>query len=115
MKKRKFSIKVWFPVLALLVLGALDLVLDLGRAKRTSGIAVIAVVGLAIAEFAWDTFTSFKQAVEEDKREGTDLPEGNTPITDAAAAALRKLDEMKAAGLIDEKEYRDRKAKLAGK
>ena len=29
--------------------------------------------------------------------------------------AIRKLDDMKAAGLIDEKEYRDRKAKLGEK
>ena len=145
MKKRKFSIKVWFPVLALLFLGAFDLILDLDRAKRMSGIAVIAVVGFAIAEFAWDTFTSFKQAVEEDEQEVMDSPERNTPITDATTTALggldwllhkinpdydpdaernarnadpdalRKRDDMKAAGLIDEKEYQARKEKMAGK
>ena len=42
-------------------------------------------------------------------------PEADRNARNADPDALRKLDEMKAAGLIDEKEYRDRKAKLAEK
>ena len=36
-------------------------------------------------------------------------------VRNADPDALRKLDEMKAAGLIDEKEYQQRKKELAGK
>ena len=42
-------------------------------------------------------------------------PDAERNARNADPDALRKLDEMKEAGLIDEKEYRDRKAKLAGK
>ena len=42
-------------------------------------------------------------------------PDAERNARNADPDALRKLDEMKAAGLIDEKEYRDRKANLAEK
>ena len=42
-------------------------------------------------------------------------PDAERNARNADPDALRKLDEMKAAGLIDEEEYRDRKEKLAEK
>ena len=42
-------------------------------------------------------------------------PDAERNARNADPYALRKLDDMKAAGLIDEKEYQARKEKMAGK
>lgn len=143
MKKRKLSMRTWIFVLFTLFLLVIELTTELGG-RRATGLAFIVFAGLKIAEFAWETFATVKQERNEQDAEES-VAEPFTPVTDATvsalggldwmlhkinpdydpeternarnidSAAVTKLDEMKSAGLIDEKEYHKRKNELAGK
>ena len=140
MKTRKEKFKRVGLVLIALLLAFAEFGLDLMRARRTSGLVIVVIVALALLDLFRDMRRISKQSKREDVPDemadaigdaavgGLSLldkglrklnpdydPDAERNARNADPDALRKLDEMKAAGLIDEKEYRQRKKELAGK
>ena len=140
MKTRKEKFKRVGLVLIALLLAFAEFGLDLMRARRTSGLVIVVIVALALLDLFRDMRRISKQSKREDVPDemadaigdaavgGLSLldkglrklnpdydPDAERNTRNADPDALRKLDEMKAAGLIEEKEYRQRKKELAGK
>ena len=140
MKTRKEKFKRVGLVLIALLLAFAEFGLDLMRAKRTSGAVIVVIIALALLDLFRDMRRISKHSKREDVPDemadaigdaavgGLSLldrglrkinpdydPDAERNARNADPDALRKLDEMKAAGLIDEKEYRQRKKELAGK
>ena len=141
MKKRKLSLKTFVFGLFFLFLSVTELVAEFGSPRRATGLAAVVFVVLVVIDF-WDSITSLKR--DQAQEEG-ETPQTHTPLTDATTtalggldwmlhkinpgydpdaernarkadpAAIAKLDEMKKAGLIDEKEYQQRKQQLIEK
>ena len=140
MKTRKEKFKRVGLVWIALLLAFAEFGLDLMRARRTSGLVIVVIVALALLDLFRDMRRISKQSKREDVPDemadaigdaavgGLSLldkglrklnpdydPDAERNTRNADPDALRKLDEMKAAGLIEEKEYRQRKKELAGK
>ena len=136
---KKDKVKRIGLILFAVILAGIEFGLDMHRACRHSGWVIIMFVALACFDLFRDVRKISKKAKEEDVPDemsdaigdatvgalsvldkglrkinpGYD-PDAERNTRKADPAAVAKLDEMKQAGLIDEKEYQRRKQELIG-
>ena len=132
--------RIW-SVLCVVVLAVLEFGLDLHRASRFTGGAFVLLVALAVLSQVWDIRRAIRAdrreqeglPPEDEDDLGTKVVVGGFSLIDkgfrklnpdydpdaernarrADPEEVRKLDEMKQAGLIDGEEYRRRVRELA--
>ena len=136
---KKDKVKRIGLILFAVILAGIEFGLDMHRASRHSGLVTVMFVALARFDLFRDVRKISKQTkVEDVPDEMSDAmgdaavgamslldrglrkinpgydPDAERNACKADPAAIAKLDEMKQAGLIDEKEYQRRKQELIG-
>lgn len=136
---KKDKVKRIGLILFAVILAGIEFGLDMHRASRHSGLVIVVFVVLACFDLFRDVRKISKQTkVEDVPDEMSDAmgdaavgamslldrglrkinpdydPDAERNARKADPAAIAKLDEMKQAGLIDEKEYQRRKQELIG-